>query len=246
MDLETDQLLRRALAHHLVTDVEAPGNYSLILASGGRNRKIEQVSLLYQSSQLVVRGRTPSRVLHGLLAYLSAHLDGVEGFRTNALVAIADGQAVMMPPVMRGSLKVLQPHLRRARWQLADVPYCYLDFETAEVVVPGSSLTVDESVLDEIQASEDASKELPYVLPGRYPIRGWACPAETERGTLSRAMAVAATMSAIEHTDIEHTELGIRGIMDALATLFSIVKPVAVPIGRPKEMLGELRASLRL
>ena len=75
----------------------------------------------------------------------------------------------------------------------------------------------------------------------RYPIRGWACASEeVEGGALSRAMAVAATLSAIE------SHLEIQVVVESLATLFSVVKPVAVPIGRPKEMLGQLRAALRL
>ena len=222
-------------------DLEGPANYSVILSSGGRNKKIEQVSLLYRSSQLVVRSRTPSRVLHGLISYLSGHLDGPEGLRTHAVVAVADGQAVLMPPVVRGALKTLQPHLRRIRWQLADVPYCILDAETGEVVVPEPVLTIDASVLEEIESREGSSKEVARVAPGRYPISGWACSAEDGAGAVSRAMAVALTLPSVDETF-----LGIEGTVEALGTLFSGAKAVPVPVGKPKEMVNELRAALRL
>jgi len=241
MDTETDELLRRALAHHLVPDVEAPANYSLILSGGGRNKKIEQVNLLYRSSKLVVRSRTPSRVVHGLFAYLSGHMDRPEGIRTGAVVVIADGNAVLMPPVVLGSLKVLQPYLRRARWQIADVPYAILDVEAGEVVIPEPALTVDTTILEEIEAREASAKELARVLPGRYPIQGWACPADTEVDVLSPAMAVALTLPSVDETF-----LGIEGTVKALGRLFSRVKPVGVQLGKPKEMVNELRMRLRL
>ena len=222
-------------------DVEGPANYSVILTGGGRNKKIEQVSLLYRSSTLVVRSRTPSRVLQGLFAYLSGHLDPPEGFRTNAVAAIVDGQAVMLPPVVLGSLKVLQPHLRRARWQLVDAPYSILDVEAGELVVPDLGITVDTEVVAELEAQERSTKEMPRVSPGRYPIRGWACSAEAGDGALSRAMAVALALPSVDDS-----VLGIEGSVEALGTLFSKVRPVAVSLGKPKEMLNELRAVLRL
>jgi hypothetical protein len=233
--------LRRALAHHLVPDVEGPANYSVILSSGGRNKKIEQVSLLYRSSQLVVRSRTPSRVLHGLFSYLSGHLEIPEGLLTHAVVAVSDGQAVLMPPVVRGSLKLLQPHLRRVRWQLADAPFCIVDAESGEIVVPEPALTIDAAVVEEIESREASSKEVPRVVPGRYPIRGWACSGEPGDGPLSRAMAVALTLPSVDDS-----YLGIEGTVEALATLFSSAKAVPVSVGKPKEMVNDLRAALRL
>lgn len=213
----------------------------MILSSGGRNKKIEQVSLLYRSSQLVIRSRTPSRVLHGLISYLSGHLDGSEGLRTQAVVAVSDGQAVLMPPVVRGSLKTLQPHLRRVRWQLADVPYCIIDAEAGEIVVPEPALTVDAAVLEEIESREASSKDVPRVLPGRYPITGWACAAEAGEPAVSRAMAVALTLPSVDDSF-----LGIEGTVEALATLFSRAKAIPVSVGKPKEMVNDLRAALRL
>lgn len=213
----------------------------MILSSGGRNKKVEQVSLLYRSSQLAVRSRTPSRVLHGLFSFLSGHLDVPDGLLTHAVVAVADGKAVVLPPAVRSSLKVLQPHLRRVRWQLADVPLCIIDAEAGEIVVPEPALTIDYGVIEEIEAREKGSKEVPRVVPGRYPIAGWALPSEAENGALSRAMAVALSLPAVDDSS-----LGIEGTVEALATLFSRTKTVAVAVGKPKEMVNDLRAVLRL
>ena len=68
-----DQLIRRFLAAHYVEDVEAPPNCSVALADPAPRRSaVQDLHLLYRSSSLVVRTRSPSRVLRGLAAHLSA------------------------------------------------------------------------------------------------------------------------------------------------------------------------------
>ena len=222
-------------------DVEAPANYSVILSGGGRNKKIEQVSLLYRSSTAVVRARSRARVLHGLFSYLSTHIAPPEGLHTSALAAIADGKAVLLPGFLRASLKTLQPHLRRAGWRLADVPYCTLDVDEAEIIVPEPTLTIDYSVVEELESKDAGARELPRVVPGRYPIHGWACSVDASEGELSRAMAVAATLGAVEDPGT-----GVASAVQDLARLFSTVKAVPAPAAETRQMVADLQAALRI
>src|SRR5580704_11051642 len=63
---ETDDLLRRVLASHVV-DIDAPANFSALMADDGART----FHFLYRASDALVRTRVAGRVVRTLIAHLS-------------------------------------------------------------------------------------------------------------------------------------------------------------------------------
>ena len=102
------------------------------------------------------------RLLHGLANYLSAFLPPPEGLlRTAAMAVVADGEAVLVPGSLLSAVKLVQPRLHRAGFQIADVPVTLLAPDTAELVVPEPAVTVDEAVIEGVGGGSPTSEPRP-------------------------------------------------------------------------------------
>ena len=90
------------------------------------------------------------------------------------LALVVGGEAVLLPPAVRGAVEQLQPRVARFGAQLVDEPSALLDPVRRELVVAAPALTLDWSVLDELPEPAPSRSEPAPVVPGRYPLRAWA------------------------------------------------------------------------
>ena len=174
-----DVVHRFLAAHHVGDDPNAPANFSVVLGADGDGRgPARDLKILLQASASVVRSRSSRRVLAGLASFLAAYVpddDREDGLlRTLNLALVVDGEAVLLPPAVRGAVEQLQPRIARFRAQLVDEPSALLDPVRQELVVAEPALTLDWSVLDELPDPAPSRSEPAAVVPGRYPLRAWA------------------------------------------------------------------------
>ena len=186
----TADVVRRFLAaHHVGDDPNVPANLSVVLGAGSggggvgdRRPPARDLKLLLQASASVVRSRSSRRVMAGLASFLAAYVpdeatdDSSDGnlLRTLNLALVVDGQAVLLPPAVRGAVEQLQPRIAQFGAQLVDEPSALLDPVRRELVVAEPALTLDWSVLDELADPAPGRSEPAAVVPGRYPLRAWA------------------------------------------------------------------------
>ncbi len=178
-------VIRRLLAaHHVGDDPEVPANFSVVLGAGD-TRLTRDMKILLQASSSVVRSRSSRRVLLALASFMASHLpdpdpdpgDGGGGgpvLRTRNLALVVGGEAVLLPPAVRGAVEQLQPRVARFGAQPVDQPYAFVDASRGELVVRAPDLTLDLSVLDQVAEPNPSRSEPPRVDAGRYPLRTWA------------------------------------------------------------------------
>ena len=235
---ETDALLRRSLGAEVLEGVEAPPNYSVVLAHpDGARGPLRGLHLLYRSSRLVLRTRDPERLVHGLAAWLSSHLDEHEHLRIWSAAAVHEGRALLVPGHVMTWLKVIQPRLNRLGVQLVDEPFALVDPATAELVVPEPVITVDAAALS---AYGPASRggEPPRVVPGRYPLREWLVWDSDTSGPLTGPRAVVAAWTALDPGDDRAGEL------EAASSLVENVPMVAANYRGAKELAKAIEAAV--
>src|SRR6185295_1208645 len=196
----TAELLDRLFAGARVNDRRVPDNYSIALGGtpttkgAGSSRSLK---LLVHGSVQLVRSRSAGRVLAALLQYLSADLDPTDSTfsRVNATAVVRDGQALLLPYGLVNFVKQLQPRLAKAGMSIVDTPRTFLDIPERELVVPEPAVPHDATVLDDLDAAATLGNELPWVRPGRYPLRAWFLSRSPEHlGALTPGVAVTAAL----------------------------------------------------
>jgi hypothetical protein len=167
--------VRSLFSEYVVDGIEAPPNFSLVLAADHDRAFGRGLNLLYRSYSNVVRSRRVSRPLLGLAAYLADFLPpepDSDLLTVEVGVLVRDGRALLVPPLTRTWTDILTPRLHRQRFQFVDARFATLDPTTAELVVPQPRLTLADEPLADLMSEQ--SKEPDPVEPGRYPIEGWA------------------------------------------------------------------------
>jgi hypothetical protein len=239
-------MVRTALGDYLVEGVEAPPNFSVIIAGEGQSDVAVGLHFLYMNHNAIVRSRRPGRVMEGLFAYLAGHLPASE---PNGLIQVPgvglvkEGRAVLAPGMITNWTDILAPRLNRSGVQFVDAPRVALDVERGDLVVEEPDLRVDRTVLAGLGGTRPMVSEPAPVEPGRYPLVGWALFTgdEDHIGPLSIAAGiVSAAPSMMQHSALHHSDLGARRVMDALGRLFATTRPVAV--GSPYK--GDLASKL--
>lgn len=215
----TAEVLDRLFAGRQVEDPRAGYSFSVALPSlalpsvprlGGSGRPTRQgLNLLVQPTRTTIRSRDPARILRALLSDIhgrtvsAAPADGRR--RVNAIaVSVADRGVGLMPIDFNAFAPRLQPLLAQRGVALADVRFPEIDLATGEVVLPAPTIEHDPAVPDVVGlAGTLGTAELPWVLPGRYPLIGWCViyPGDRERVELSPAQAAAATVSYVLDAD---------------------------------------------
>jgi hypothetical protein len=242
-----DDVLRAALAAHLVPDVEAPPNYSVQLGEPSASGPATGFHFLYRSSASVVRTRDARRVVRGLFTHLSSHrVDPGPGLlRVHGVTLVAGGTALLAPPVLRQWPELLERRLNGQGVRFADTPWALVDPTRAEVVVPDPSLEVDWSALDRLDTlTGGRARPDPPVEPGRYPLVGWAFWVGADvTGRLSRAQAV---MHALQLTigaiDEGQEREDLQRALDGLASVVREIEPAAIAWNDPTELVQPLVA----
>jgi len=218
----TDALdaLERVLPGALADDPRVPENYSLALhpRSGKGARDLH---LLTSGGAQLVRSRSAARVLRGLLTHLTFALfpsdEGLLSVHMTALVS--EGETVMAPRRLMLERERAQPRLARVGYQIVDCPVALVDPVACELVVPEPKVTYDEDALVALDRATDAGRELPAVLPGRYPITAWRFGTVDDFvSPMSHARAVASLLPHVERPDDD--------VAAVLATLTSLVDGV--------------------
>ncbi|MGH9063244.1 MAG: hypothetical protein ACRD0L_04595 [Acidimicrobiales bacterium] len=228
--VETDALLRRVLAAHLVEGREAPPNYSVVLAGGNGARAgaggPRELSFLYRSSIAVTRTRSAGRVVRALCSFLAGHGEVArDGLLPLAGIAIVGERAVLAPATLRNYVELakLEGTLRRSGLRLLDAPYVTVDPGTAELVVGPPALQLDESALAGIEGDGRGAGGDGGVGPARYPIAGWGfLLSSDDPGPLTRARSVVLGMQDV----LGERPLDGQKTLDALARLLAGIEPV--------------------
>jgi hypothetical protein len=237
----TAAVLDRLFPGSTVDDRRAPDNYSVSLNTDtdGTSRDL---NLLVHGGTQLVRSRSAARVLAGLLQYLSADLGTSDDslLKVNATVAVIGDDAVLLPPGLVQWVKQLQPRFTRQGIAMVDVPQAALDLEPAEVVIPAPTVDHDPAVLAELDVGVRLGSELPWVRPGRYPVRAWFLAHSPDTiGELSRGLAVTAALPlAYQGEELEQA-------VAQLATLFERVTPNGIWYQRPDELVDQVAQGLK-
>jgi thiol-disulfide isomerase/thioredoxin len=241
---ETAEVLDRLFAGSRVNDRRAPDNYSVALGGtpttkgSGASRSLK---LLVHGSTQLVRSRSGGRVLHALLQYLTGDLTPVDpsSTRVAATAVVRDGEAMLLPAGLVDFVKQLQPRFARAGLCLVDTPRTLVDLSARQLVVPEPAVAHDPSVIAELDAGVTLGRELPWVRPGRYPLRTWFLAREPDlRGPMSTAQAVTAALPKLFELD------DLRGEVERLADLFSDVDPYALWYVSADDLVDQVTAAL--
>jgi peroxiredoxin len=243
-DVETAEVLDRLFAGARVDDRRVPDNYSVALGEtttirgAGASRALK---LLVHGGNQLVRSRSGGRVLHGLLQYLSADLEPADPAltRVSATAMVRDGEAVLLPPGVLEFVKQLQPRLAKIGLSLVDTPRTLLDLPARELVVPEPTIPHHASVIAEIDDAAKLGRELPWIRPGRYPLRTWVLTRSPEHlGPLSPAVAVTSALPTLFDLGDLAVEVG------RLGELFTHVEPRGIWYANADELVAQVGAAL--
>jgi hypothetical protein len=236
--------LRVALARHLVTDVDAPANYSLQIEPPPAAGEPASFHFLHRSSTSVVRSRDTRRIARALVGHLSshhpAHAAGL--LRLQGVTLVRDGAAVLAPAVLRQWPELIERRLNGRGLRFVDLPWAVVDPDRAEVVVPEPALDVDWTALDALALLGDRAD--PAVEPGRYPLAGWAFwVGPDDVGPLSRAQAVLRGVQLL--LDAIATDDGrerVQRVLDDLASLVRSIDAAGIGSDDPIALVDPLAA----
>lgn len=189
---ETDALLRRLLAAHVVDDPGAPANYSLQLESPApRVARTRPLHRLFEGGRELVIDADPAHPVAALLAALEGFAPpAAEHLQVWATVLVGPGGAVLAPVEWRRRLPALWRVLRRTAWRFLDDPFATLD-EWGRVVEPVPALVTDPAVLG---AGAGAA---PPRLP--VPVAAWLVPPGAEGSDATPAGALVEGMRLVRN-----------------------------------------------
>ena len=236
--VEVHDLLRLALAAHLVEEPAAPANYSVQVAvPTADNRAAPGYHFLFRDILTVVRSRDVRRVLTGLFSHLSQYVDRDGGglLEVDAVAVLVDGSALVVPADVRRHLPVIERRMNREGLRVVDDPVVVIDPAGPEVVVPEPLVGVDWSVLDRWSAACVSPHRDPAVPPGRYPLKGWGFGLGPV-GELSPARAVTHAGAAM----LNPHELGPQRALDMLAEVVANVTTQRLWAAEPEGLVGPL------
>lgn len=242
-DDATARVLDRFFADARVDDPSVPDNYAVALGGTPTTRGAgasRSLKLLVQGGTQLVRSRSGARVLAALLQYVSADLEHAAPSlaRVNATAVVRDNAALLLPSGLVAHLKRLQPRLARAGMALVDTPRVLLDLETRELVVPEPVVPYDADLLDELDRDVRLGSELPWVHPGRYPLRTWFLARSDDAiGPLTPGVGITAALPQLFERDDR------RERVEQLAELFEVVTPVGVWFQTIDELVGQIEAA---
>lgn len=192
-----DGFLRRLLAAHVVSDPAAPVNFSVRIEEAAPG--VSPLHTLFSGGgRVLVKDRSPGRVLHALLAHLASFAEARrEGFLPlDATVVVRGDKAVLSAPLQPGT-RAFEASLRRGGLRRVDHPTVHLDLADRALVIPEPPLDVDvaawASPPDEAGAGglEPTDENV-----GRYTLAGVALvDVEDVPGPRSRAAVVSAVAS---------------------------------------------------
>jgi len=242
---ETGEILDRLLSARVVDDPHAGHIFTLALSDEIRPEG-PPPNLLCLGSNVLVRSRSPRRVMRALLWQLGARMDEFDSgsglVQVTATAVHVNGGIVLLPPGLHGLEEHLQPAFARYGVSYVDVPYPEVDLERAEVVVPEPGLPHDETVLAAAGPAGGWPDESAPVAPGRYPLVGWGALFQAERSVtrFTPAQAAAAVVSNV--MGLPDAPSGVRRLVE----LFGRVPGFGLWYGREHELADAVAEALGL
>ncbi len=175
---DIDELLRAALADHVVEDVKPPyANYSIRIERPAERTVSQQLHLLYEGGCLIARSRHALDVIGALLHHLGARApQPVPGPRVWCTpLRRRDGSAVLASVVIRRQAARHSSRLRSRGLELLHAPAVRFDPGTSEAVVPTPALTVANDALHTLSVlSGDRGASVSHLFAEqRLPLRSW-------------------------------------------------------------------------
>jgi hypothetical protein len=229
-------VVRRALAAHLVDDVEAPPNYSVAL--GDAHDMGDPFHFLYRGSTRIVRTRDANRLVRALLNHLSGH--GVvadDELRVFGVGLVGARGALIGPYALRQHRDQLERRLTSAGVRFCDTELVHVDWRRREVVMSEPRLEVDWSALEALPSITPTTASDPMVGPGRYPLIGWAFLGEGDAPSRARAVALATRLLSIGSVS---TAEELQRMLDALAHLMRSITPFRLAWVKPARLAAPL------
>jgi len=237
--IDTDAVLRRVLAAHVV-DIEAPANFSALMAGDSDpDGQVRAFNLLYRASDPLVRTRAPGRVLRTLLQHLSDfETTDATTLRVAATGFVVNGRVVVAPDGIAAEMANIETRLNAAGVQVIDAPLLYLDPASGEVVIPEPALTVDHDALADYERAHPAPRREPEPVPtGRYPIAVWAFTVGPDQDTALRpAQAVAGAAQQVVNAD----GFGAQRVLDVMAGVIATTPVAGMWWNDPADLANQL------
>jgi hypothetical protein len=149
-DVDVAARLRAVLVDHVVPDVEAPPNLSLLV--GGTDGRIRDFHWLYRGGRATVRSRTIGRLVRAAVAHLDAYAPRPEHqVQLDARLLVREGVAVLVDPLLGSIVDRVERRLQRLGYQVGDVAAVSVDPDGFDVVLSAPTLDLDPDALDALE-----------------------------------------------------------------------------------------------
>ena len=223
-----DQFVRALEPWH--SDRNPNHNYSVWLSDDRR-----RFHRLQWGGCNVVRTRDPERFRRALALHLGGHGAPPNGLlRTDALVAVHDGRATVLPASMRQDLHRFERPLREGGVILHDAPSVDVDPYTGEAVLQPPRLP--PARFDKIiEGLPQPARPESVPDPGRYPLAAWYFP-PSKPGPMSKIDAVETALTGLRWPLSDTDQLS------ALEALFGRSPFSRLAFRTPGELLDQIRA----
>ncbi len=214
------------------TDHIANHNYSVWFSEDRR-----RFHRLQWGGCTVVRTHDPVRFGRALALHIGGHGAPSSGLlRTDGVVAVHDGQATVLPAVLRQRIDKFERPLREEGVILHDAPWVDIDLSTGEVVIEPPRLP--PARFDDIVSSLPQTRRPdPAVFPGSYALAAWYFPwtKRAQQPIPSKADAVALVLGALRWPLSDDDQL------PALQAMLQRVPFGRLPLRTPSELLDQIR-----
>jgi hypothetical protein len=174
-DLGAGEWLRAVLRAHVVPDVDAPPNVSLVV--GDADRQVRELHRLYRSGVGTLHTRSMGRLVRAALAQLDGFLAPPAGVRRiHGRVLVRDGAAVLVTQPFVGQLDRIERRLERVGYQVADTYGAPVDPRTYEVVPAPPRLDLDTTSVASLDREFPPERREFPLASVRLPIAGLVLP----------------------------------------------------------------------
>ena len=174
-DSSTDELLRHALARHVVSEPDAPHpSYSIRIEKSAPEATAQPLHTLYEGGCLIARSRRPEVVLGALVRHLSVHALVAQGATPVRCVvfARADGRAILASAVLRTQAARSANRLASQGLEVVATPAVLLDADGCHAIVPGAVDHVTTDTLAETTQG-DAFPLAKELAERRFSVDAW-------------------------------------------------------------------------
>jgi hypothetical protein len=208
-DAALSSSLRDVLRAHVVPDVDAPPNLSLLVGSSdGRRREFHH---LYRGSAAVVRARSKGRLVRAALAHLDAYGATPRGtVRLDGRVLVRDGTAMVVDSLLASTLDRVERRAQRLGYAVVDVAGVPIDEEQRAVALWPPRLDIDHDALTAVNHEDPPEEGEAELAAAQLPVRGVALlrlGSDADRSPAGRLVSVARLVAPDYEAHLAASEL---------------------------------------